>query len=64
MTGDAKTEAELAALRAKLMAMSLDEAERFYRTAYKCCELISKVPEPMTIQHLVTAWRVLRIRKR
>ena len=45
MTGDAKTEAELDALRAKLMAMSLDEAERFYRTAYQCCELVTKVPD-------------------
>ena len=42
--------------------MSLDEAEKFYHTAYRCCQLISKVPEPIMIQHLVTAWRVLRIR--
>jgi hypothetical protein len=62
MNGEMKTQAELAVLRSRLMAMSLDEAEKFYHTAYRCCQLISKVPEPIMIQHLVTAWRVLRIR--
>jgi hypothetical protein len=28
-----------------------------------CCQLVSKVPGPMMIQHLVTAWRVLRVRR-
>jgi hypothetical protein len=59
------SEAELAALRERLAAMSLHDLETFYKALHNACRYTEmRAPAPAVVQEFVQAWRALRRVKR
>jgi hypothetical protein len=58
------SEADLAALRKRLEAMTLSELEMFYRASHNSCRYEFRVPAPIVVQEFVTAWKQLRRAKK
>lgn len=59
----AMSEAELRELADELQRLSPYAVQQFYEARHLACRLqpgTCRVPEPRTIQELVTAWNILR----
>ena len=58
-------EAELAALRQRLSAMTLHDLESFYKATHNACRYTeTRAPTPAVVQEFVQAWKQLRRAKR
>ena len=60
------TEADLAALRQRLSAMTLHDLEAFYKATHNACRYTeTRAPAPAVVQEFVQAWKQLRrVRRR
>ena len=59
-------EADLAALRQRLSAMTLHDLESFYKATHNACRYTeTRAPAPAVVQEFVQAWKQLRrVKKR
>ena len=60
MEKDVLSEADLAALKKKLDAMSMTAIIDFYHAVYLRCKLDKRVPKARDIQELVQVWKQVR----